>query len=111
MSSPQDEPELPPQVADDLRQVIALLADACWEADKRRLRRGAGLGAVMKPVGPVAEALVRHLAEGNPRRAEALLSVHRTQAEWRRLAVALASAADLERLVVSARPKPRREAA
>jgi hypothetical protein len=111
MTARRKKPELSPEIADDLRRVIALLAEACADADRRRLRWRLGGAPGSRPVRPVAAALVRYLAEGNRAKARELLSVRRTQAEWQRLAVALASAADPARLELPAPPKPRSRAA
>lgn len=92
------DPEPSPECMEDLRKVIALLADACRDAERKRLRYRPRGALAVKPVRPVAVALVRYLADGNRAAARELLSAHRTEAEWRRLAVALASAADPARL-------------
>ena len=94
-----------PETEQLLREVIAVLAGAFRDADKRRLRPARARPAVVNPVRPVAAALVRCVADGDKHGAEALLARRRTHSEWSRLVLALASAADPARLAVPAGPK------
>lgn len=90
-------------------ELIGVLAGAL--ADKDREERLARNGAVTRrrvtnarAVRPLAVAVVRQVSAGNRANAEALLSVHRTQSEWKRLALMLASAADVNRLAPAGWP-------
>lgn len=95
-----------------LGEVIALLAEAyadSWarDSDARGVAQPSRLDWRLRhaePMRAVAMELARCVEVRDGAGVDRLLSGHRTEPEWRRLALILASAADPERL---ARPAPK----
>lgn len=77
-----------------LKQVIAVLAEACKDADRRGLGARhlamAHLAARSDRMRPLAERVVRCAGSGDYGGIDVLLARQRTPREWRELALALA---------------------
>lgn len=90
-----------------LGELIAVLAGAYRDEDevhppylkrRRPMSTGMPVTAARKEMIPVAARLARAVAQGNRKKALALLNRPRTRGEWKSLAMVLAAAADPARI-------------